>query len=368
MRVGRERRAELIGGAVKKLALDPAVSRQQARGMSAEELSLDAAQGGDEAAFARLVEPYRRELRAHCYRMSGSVHDADDLLQDSLLRAWRGLPRFERRSSLRTWLYRVTTTACLDALDKRGPRLLPEDLGPAKGPSDPFEPPRREALWLEPCPAALYAEAASPESLLAQRESVALAFLVALQHLPPKQRAVLLLRDVLGWQAAECADLLELSVASVNSALQRARETLARRTEERREPAVKLDSAEVSALLSRYIRAWELADIGALVALLHEDATLSMPPLPQWLAGRDAIAASIDQMVFAPSGAGAFRFVLTEANGLPAAAAYKRQEGGAWLPYAIHLLTADPRGISRIDAFIHPPLFAHFGLPGELGA
>ncbi len=353
--------------------------------MSAEEPILSAAQGGDEAAFARLVEPYRRELRAHCYRMSGSLHDADDLLQDSLLRAWRALPRFERRSSLKTWLYRVTTTACLDALDKRGPRLLPLDLAPAKRPGDPFQPPRMEPIWLEPCPAELYESGAlSPEAVVSQRESVGLAFLVALQLLPPKQRAVLVLRDVLGWRADECGELLELSVAAVNSALQRARETLAKRAgagldakdapDSAKTPLLELDDEEISGLLSRYMRAWEMADIDALVALLHEDARLSMPPLPQWIAGRDAIAASIQQMVFLPSGPGAFRFLGTAANGQPAFAAYKRQEDGTYKPYGLHLLGLRGRGgvagiaagIAAIDAFLDPSLFALFGLPASL--
>ncbi len=197
-----------------------------------------------------------------------------------------------------------------------------------------------------------------------------LAFLVALQLLPPKQRAVLVLRDVLGWRADECAELLGLSAAAVNSALQRARETLQARAAEHREtPGARapLSNDELSSLLSRYIRAWELADIDALVALLREDATLSMPPMPQWLSGAPAIAGTIQAMVFAPSGPGAFRFATTEANGLPALAAYKRAEpGGAHLPYALHLLTLDARGIAAIDAFIDPSLFAPFGLPASL--
>ncbi len=331
------------------------------QGQSPDELS--AAQSGDQAAFARLVQPYRRELRAHCYRMAGSIHDADDLMQDSLLRVWKGLPRFERRANLRTWLYRVTTNACLDALEKRSGRMLPMDLGPAAGPNTTIGPPRLDPIWLEPCPSDLDASLSPAADVrYDQRESVALAFLVALQLLPPKQRAVLILRDVLGWQADECAELLELSVASVNSALQRARDTIEQRRGDRASPEVV--DAETSALLGQYVKAWELADVRTLVALLREDATLAMPPLSEWIQGATAIGASIGGMVFSPAGPGAFQMVRTDANGLPAFAAYQRDpESGEFRATAIHLLEVRQGRVASIVAFLNPSLFEVFGLP-----
>jgi len=252
-------------------------------GMDTSEQGALTAARSDERAFRSLVEPYRRELRAHCYRMSGSMHDADDLVQESMLRAWRGLASFEGRASLRTWLHRVTTNACLDALEKKSARVVPRELGPAVEPSTPMAP-DNEIPWLEPCPDDLIDDApASPEARYDARESVALAFLTALQHLPPRQRAVLLLRDVLGHEASECAELLETSVASVNSALQRARETLAQRPISDRPP----EDETTSALLARYVSAWEQADVSLLVSILREDATLAMPPFASWLSGRD---------------------------------------------------------------------------------
>jgi RNA polymerase sigma-70 factor (ECF subfamily) len=332
--------------------------------VSTELATLQAAQDGDKGAFARLLAPYRRELRAHCYRMSGSLPDADDLLQESLLRAWKGLGRFEGRSSLRTWLYKVTTNACVDALERRGARLLPQDLGPAAGDGAAVGP-SFDQPWLGPCPAELYSAAgATPEERHAERESVTLAFLVALQLLPARQRAVLLLREVLGWEASEVAGLLDLSVAAVNSALQRARATLAERAGEARAIPPPLGDPEVSSLLSRYLRAWELADIGALVALLREDATLAMPPMSQWFVGREAIAASIGGMVFAPAGPGAFRLEPTEANGLPAFAAFRREPGGGWQPLGLHLLEVRGGRISAIMAFLDPSLPAAFAPSG----
>ncbi len=329
-----------------------------------EQEALAAARTGDGDAFARLVAPYRRELRAHCYRMAGSLHDADDLLQESLLRAWKGLGAFEGRSSLRTWLYRVTTNACLDGLDKKGARLLPRELGPAALPGAAIGPPRLEPIWLEPCPAELYEGATSPEARYDLRESVALAFLVTLQALSPKQRAVLILRDVLGMPASECAELLELTVAAVNSALVRARESLAARGTA---PPAAASDGPTRELLARYVQAWELADVTSLVALLHEDATLAMPPLAEWLAGSAAIAASLQAMVFGPAGAGAFRLLATEANGRPAFAAYQRDPASGELrPMALHVLDLADGRIAGITAFLGP--FAAFGLPATLPA
>jgi RNA polymerase sigma-70 factor (ECF subfamily) len=335
--------------------------------MATESPALDAARAGDAKAFEQLISPFRRELRAHCYRMSGSLSDADDLLQESLIRAWKGLPQFEGRSGLRTWLYKVATSACLDALDKKtSARLLPFDMGPAHDPRAPFGAPRLEPVWLEPCPDDVWADApVSPEAKYGARESVALAFLAMLQLLPPKQRAVLVLRDVLGWQAAECAELLELSVAAVNSALQRARDTLATRDDAR--PHAPLGDTETRDLLVRYVRAWELADVPALVSLLHEDATLSMPPLSEWLEGASTIGASIAAMVLTGDARGRFRLVATHANGQPAFAAYERDAAtGQFRAYALHVLTIDDDRIASITAFLNPALFSDFGLAPTL--
>jgi RNA polymerase sigma-70 factor (ECF subfamily) len=307
----------------------------------------------DESSFAELIAPFRRELRAHCYRMSGSLLDADDLLQESLLKAWKGLPGFEGRSSLRTWLYTVATRACIDALEKRSARTLPRELGPAS--DGKVTGPRLDVAWLEPAPSELADVAPSPEARVSQRESVALAFLVALQRLPPRQRAVLILRDVLGWQASECGELLELSVAAVNSALQRARETMARPGEKK--PV--LDDKEKEMLLKRYVQAWEQSDVEALVSILHEDATLAMPPVAEWLQGARAIGASIQAMVFSESGA--FLLLPTSANGLPAFAVYRDGK-----PSAIHLIEIENGKICSVMAFLNPALFAVFGMPPQL--
>jgi len=316
-----------------------------------DEATLGAARRGDDAAFARLIEPFRRELRAHCYRMAGSLHDADDLLQESLVRVWRGLPGFEGRASLRTWLYKVTTHTCLDKLDGRAARTLPLAAVTSDG---------VEEAYLEPAPAELYIEG-SPAARYERREAIAFAFLIALQRLTPKQRAALVLRDVVGLEASECAELLDLSVAAVNSALQRARETLADRPSAppKREPAD-------DAVLARYVEAWERADTSTLIALLREDARLAMPPMSLVYTGPAAIAESIGSMVFAPAGAGAFRLIRTEANGLPAFAAYQRDASGAFVALAIHAIELRDGLIAAITAFLDPGLFARFGLPPTL--
>ena len=324
---------------------------------------LDAARQGDERAFRDLVAPYQRELRAYCYRMAGSLDDADDLLQECMLRAWRGLGAFEGRSSLRTWLYRVAWSASVDALEKKPPRTFAIEMGP---PADPDEPvPAPVDGWIGPCPAFLYADApASPDARYSARESVALAFLAALQLLPPKQRAVLIAKDVLGWSAEECADAFDSSVGAMNSALQRARETLdARASKWRPRPP---DDAATRALLAKYIDAWERAEVGALVALLHEEATLSMPPLPIWLRGRDAIGRSIGAMVLTPEARGAFRFAPAEANGLPALAAYKLGEGGKFHLAGLHVLSFDEERIDAMVAFLDPRVLTAFELPAQL--
>jgi RNA polymerase sigma-70 factor (ECF subfamily) len=303
---------------------------------------LAAARAGNRQAFEQVVAPYRRELRAHCYRMSGSTHDAEDLLQDALVKAWKGIALFEGRSSLR---------ACLNALEGKKNRVMPTDLGPASEPGQPFSPAGGEVPWLEPCPDEwIEDEQASPEVRYSRRQSVSLAFLTALQHLPPRQRAVLLLRDVLGWQASECGELLDLSVAAVNSALQRARATL----EEQRAVTVPPPEDEgTRSLLRRYLTAWEQADVGLLVRLLKEDAVLTMPPLPLWFHGARAIGEAIGGMVLRPGTAGVFRGEATTFNGQPAFVLYR----GA-VKTALHVLTLDAGRVARVDAFLEPAALA----------
>ena len=325
---------------------------------------LERARRGDQLAFRALVSPYQRELRAYCYRMAGSLAEAEDFLQESMLRAWRAIGAFEGRSSLRTWLYKVTWSACMDALEKAGPRALATDLGPPADPRDPIPAPRDEG-WIGPCPPSVYADdAPSPEARYTSRESVALAFLAALQLLTPKQRAMLLARDVLGMSAEECAEMLDSTVPSVNSALQRARETLEERAARWRPTPP--DEETTRALLSRYVDAWQRADVTALTSLLREDATLSMPPFTIWLQGPAAIGASIRGMVLPPEARDTFRLVVTEANGAPALAAYRKDENGVFAATAIHVLSIDGERIRDITAFLDPRLFSAFGLPPVL--
>jgi RNA polymerase sigma-70 factor (ECF subfamily) len=345
--------------AKKKWRLDGLLSGSSVWAMT--DALLTAARAGDQGAFQQLLAPHLRELRAHCYRMSGSLHEADDLLQESLLRAWRGLPGFEGRASLRTWLYQVATSACLSALAQRRHRQLPADLGPPAGP-DARLLPDLECPWLEPCPGDFADDAVSPEARYSARESVSLAFLSALQRLPPRQRAVLLLRDVLGWQATECAALLDQSVASVNSALQRARETLDPTRGAAAPPAPEAPSEATRSLLARYVQAWERADLDGLVALLREDAVLSMPPFPAWFQGAAAIRAALGGMVFTGDAAGRYALVETRANGQPAFASYERTAAGLQ-PVSLHVLTVEGGRIARLEAFLDARLFAKLGLP-----
>src|ERR687886_1308693 len=256
---------------------------------------LDAARGGDEGAFRTLVEARQPELHAHCYRMLGSVHDAEDALQDALLRAWRGLPRFEGRSSLRSWLYTIATNTCLNAIARRPKRVLPIDYG---SPSDPHDGPGEpvvESVWVEPYPdETLGVEDgfAAPEARYEQRESLELAFIAALQHLPANQRAVLILREVLGFSAAEVAESLDTTVASVNSALQRARKTVDERLPERSQQQTlrTLGDEKLRALVERYMDAMQRGDVDAVVAMLAEDAAWSMPPLAAWYTGPEVLS------------------------------------------------------------------------------
>src|ERR671913_394418 len=256
---------------------------------------LEAARRGDDDAFGRLAGPYRGQLYAHCYRMLGSAADAEDALQETLLRAWRALPRFEGRSSVRSWLYKSATNACLRAIERRPRRVLPVDYGPAADPHDGPAAPVTEAVWLEPYPDAPPRrghDPAHPGGPHEQREGVELAFIAALQHLPARQRAVLILRDVLGFSARETATALETTPVSVDSALQRAHKTVDQRLPAPSQQATlrSLSDDALRQVVQRYVTAWERNDVDAVVAMLAEDAKLAMPPLPTWYQGRDQVA------------------------------------------------------------------------------
>ncbi len=327
---------------------------------------INAARAGDQAAFARLIEPYQRELLVHCYRMLGSLEDAEDTLQETFLRAWRRLGSFEGRASFRAWCYKIATHAALDALDGRRMRSLPTITHAPADPRDPLPPPHMEPLWLEPLPdAVLPAENASPEALYDVRESVALAFLAALQHLPGRQRAVLILRDVLAWRADEVAELLDMTVAAVNSALQRARATM--RTlpgTYRADASAPVANARIATLLAQYVQAWEAADVPRLAALLRDDAVLTMPPLPAWYQGRAAIQAFLRQHLFMGEAARRFRLVPTQANGSPAYAAYTLGADGIYRPGALQVLSIAGDRIAAIHDFLalDDRLFTRFDL------
>jgi RNA polymerase sigma-70 factor (ECF subfamily) len=329
---------------------------------SAAELS-EAQRGAEE--FGRLTDPFRRELLAHCYRMLGSVHDAEDQVQETLLRAWRSYGEFEGRASVRTWLYRIATNACLRALETSSRRPLPSGLGgPGEDPAWLPGAARPQVPWLEPIPDALLgAGTGDPASTVAARDGMRLALIAALQFLPGRQRAVLILRDVLAWRAAEVAELLGVSTVAVNSALQRARARLrqvAPAEDELREPA----DAGDRVLLGRYAAAFENADTAALTELLRDDASFEMPPLPTWFSGRERIGAFLQASVF--RNPGAFAMIPVRANGQPAFAVYLREPGGVHRAHAIQVLTITGSRISGIVSFLDPDLFAAFRLPQVL--
>jgi RNA polymerase sigma-70 factor (ECF subfamily) len=333
----------------------------------------EAVVAGDEATFAALVERHRRELRVHCYRMLGSYDEAEDLVQETFLRAWKHLDGFEGRSSLRTWLYRIATNACLDVLGDRGRRVLPSDLAPP-GQSCEGLPPRADIAWLQPFPDRLWEPVApgdaEPDAVAVTRETIELAFLAAIQHLPPRQRAVLILRDVLGWPARQTAEHLDGSVASVNSALQRARATLREHLPQHRldwAPSAAPTEGE-RAVLRRYMEAVEQADLTAIADLLAEDVRTIMPPYPVWSQGREAAVAALATSwdPASPHYVGRFRMVATRANGHPAAAVYLRAPGTTvFRAAAIVVLRVEGDRVAEITSFHDPGLFAAFGLPAE---
>jgi RNA polymerase sigma-70 factor (ECF subfamily) len=317
--------------------------------------------------FLAQAEPYRRELLAHCYRMTGSLHDAEDLVQETFLRAWKGYDRFEGKSSVRTWLHRVATNTCLTSLEGRQRRPLPTGLGaPNSQPTDELVE-RSEVSWLEPLPESSYDDPADPLTIVSSRESVRLAFVAALQHLSPRQRAVLVLRDVLQWRAAEVADAIGTSVAAVNSLLQRARaqlEAVGPSQDDRLSPP---ESAEAREQLSRYISAFEDYDIERLVEMFTAEAVWEMPPFDGWYRGGPAIGELIHHNCPA-NAAGDMRLLPLIANGQPAAAMYMRlpETGGRHVPFQLHVLDVRPGGISRVVAFLDTSLFAKFLLPEAL--
>ncbi|HEY1622422.1 MAG TPA: RNA polymerase subunit sigma-70 [Streptosporangiaceae bacterium] len=311
----------------------------------------------DSAAFAEDAEPFRRELFAHCYRLLGSVSDAEDLVQETYLRAWRSYAGFEGRSSMRTWLYRIATNACLTALAKPGRRMLPSGLGaPEPDPGVYPEPAGPEITWLDPVPDAMVA--ADPADIVATRAGLRLALIASMQYLPPRQRAVLVLRDVLDFPAAEVAVMLGTTTVSVKSALQRARarmEELAPAAEQITEPA----APQARALLDQYIAAFENADAAALERLLVRDAVLEATPMRTWFAGISTCVPFLrDRVIGSP---GTWRMFPTSANGQPAAVEYVRDAHGGFQPYGVVVLTATRAGIIRVTSFGDPRLVSVFG-------
>jgi RNA polymerase sigma-70 factor (ECF subfamily) len=339
---------------------------------------LERARGGDEDAFRLLVELHRDELHAHGYRMLGSVDDADDALQDALLRAWRGLEKFEGRSSLRSWLYRITTNACLDVIARRPKRVLPIDHGPAAGPAGDLGDPLTESVWIEPYAGDHLGDGrAAPEARYEQRESVELAFIAALQHLPATQRAALLLRDVLGFSARESAEALDTTVASVNGALRRARRAVAERLPRQSQQATlrALGDDGIRQVVERYIDAWERGNVDAILAMLAEDATFTMPPLPTWYRGRDAIAAFLTRYALQDR----WRLVPARANGQLAFGCYAWDaEQESYTALSLDVLTLDRTRATEVTSFVTPytsgparerfaaDVLERFGLPDRL--
>jgi RNA polymerase sigma-70 factor (ECF subfamily) len=335
----------------------------EAGGMSEEQLLAEAA-AGDEAAFEQLIERHRGELYAHCYRMLGSVQDAEDAIQESLLGAWRGLAGFEGRSSLRTWLYSVATNACLRLSSRRPRRMLSSDHGPARSDIHDLGMPVTGPVWLEPWPDDLASDdEPDPASAYVRRESVELAFVAALQHLPGAQRAVLLLREVLGFTAAEVAELLDTTPASVNSAMQRARAAVDQRVPQRTQQSelASLGPAGRRALVDAFVTAWERADVPVLLDLLAEDARFTMPPLPAWFDGRDDVGRFLAQRVFATP----WRLMPIVANGQPAFACYQH-DGERFRLGAINVLSLQDGRISWIAGFVDPQVHRHFPVPAEI--
>ncbi|HEX7096857.1 MAG TPA: sigma-70 family RNA polymerase sigma factor [Acidimicrobiales bacterium] len=306
------------------------------------------------------LEAYRRELTGYCYRMLGSGFEAEDAVQETMVRAWRSIDSFEGRSALRSWLYRIATNVCLDML--RGPqrRARPMDFGPASPADSTLPAPVPEHAWVQPVADERVVPDGDPAEVAAARDTIRLAFVAALQHLPPRQRAVLILREVLKWRATEVAELLDTSVASVNSALQRARATLAAADLDRAPDPI--DDAQRE-LLARYVDAFERYDIDSLVTLLHDDVVQSMPPWPLWLRGPDQVAA---WMLGHGIGCRGSRVLTTSANGCPALGTYRSNGDGTYRPWSLQVVEITDGRISGLHNFIYEELFPYFGLPTRL--
>jgi len=315
-------------------------------------VTLAEAQAGDHDAFAGLVAPHRHELKVHCYRMLGSADDADDALQETLLAAWKGLSGFEERSSLRAWLYRIATNCCLRMAEQRTRRMLSWDHGPPRSPDDDLGEPE-PGPWLEPLP--------GPDTAYERKESVALAYIAALQHLPPNQRAVLILREVLDFSAAEVADQLDTSVPSVNSALQRARATVADRVPALQPATAAATLEEDQRAVEAFMEAFERRDVDGLVRLLAEDVRFTMPPLPAWFDGREDVAGFFARRVFATP----WRAQQVEVNGQPALACYQQVEGVFRLS-ALNVLTLSGGRVTWIASFLDPASLARLDLPSTM--
>jgi RNA polymerase sigma-70 factor, ECF subfamily len=339
---------------------------------SEEALHLAAARAGDTRRFSELTEPYRRELQVHCYRILGSLHEAEYMVQETMLKAWKRLDTYEGRASFRSWLYKIATNSCLDFLDQqKSRRLLPfEKLSPSD-PKTPILPPSPEITWLEPFPDEWLGDtsAVNPEARYSDSESISLAFLTALQTLPPRQRAVLILRDVLDFSANETAELLELTVSSVTSALHRGRVTLLQRYQHGEPENSTMDSTDerTQQLLDHFVRAWENADVEGLVALLKADAAFAMPPSPSWYQGRASIGAFVAGTVFADDGmfpgkaVHRWRLLPTRANGSPAFALYQRDNQNEYQAFGLIALTLVDDKLTQIISFIDPSLPSLFG-------
>jgi RNA polymerase sigma-70 factor (ECF subfamily) len=317
---------------------------------------LATARKGSEDAYARLIEPHRSELQAHCYRMLGSVQDAEDALQEALVRAWKAIDKFEGRSSLRSWLYRIATNTSLDAIERRPKRILPIDYGPPADPHGGVGEPLVESVWIEPFPdetLGIEDGYASPDARYEQREAVELAFIAALQLLPANQRAVLILREVLGFSAQETADTLDTSVASVNSALQRARATMEKKLPEQsqQETLRTLGDDRLREIVEEYADAWERNDVDTVVGMLAEDAAFTMPPMARWFHGHDGIRGFLEKWSMLPEWG--WKGIPTIANGQPAIAFYSwDEEKQARVPFAVNVLTFEGELIKEVDAFI----------------
>jgi RNA polymerase sigma-70 factor, ECF subfamily len=321
--------------------------------------------------FTSITAAFRTEILAHCYRMLGSAEEAEDLVQETYLRAWRSYAGFEGRASVRTWLYRIATNACLTAIERRGRRPLPSGIGAPSGPSsgraagDPADLAGSDIPWLQPFHGAASDAAQDPASITASRAGIRLAFVAALQYLNARQRAILILRDVLDWPAAEVAELLGTTTTAVNSGLRRARAQLAQVLPAQDEITEPSGDAAARALIDRFAAAFENADLAALAEILREDVALEMPPAPAWFAGREAVLRFYAAKPLA-AGPGAFTMVAVDANGQQAFAVYRRQPTGVFAFHAITILTVTATGISRIVTFLDGRLARPFGVPAEL--